>query len=174
MKKNPLASLTGIFLLSVISIAVSGQVASTNSEIPVDFVSLEKSAASIETNKVSEKAVRDFEKTFKKVSGEKWFEVHDGFIAMFNQEAVAYQVAYDKKGNWLRTIRSYSEAKLSEDIRHMVKSDYYDYDINLVQEVQKPMEPSIYIIQLIGKTELIKLSVRDGEMQVLQKYNKSE
>ena len=113
-------------------------------------------------------------RSYKDVSGEKWFEMKSGFVAMFSLDDIDYQVAYNKKGNWIRTIRSYGEVKLSQDLRHTIKSIYYDYDINRVQEIEKPVDPIAYIIQLVGKTELINLRICDGEMTVLQKFNKSK
>jgi len=174
MKRNFLTSLAAMLLSLVVSISSNGQLGVSNGQLSGDFASFEKSAVRIESSKVSQKAVKDLAKSFKNVSGENWFEVKDGFVAMFDAEDIQYQVSYDKKGNWLFTIRSYRESKLPEDIRHMVKSTYYDYSINLVQDVEKADTPIAYIIQLIGKTELIKLKIFDGEMQVLQTLNKSE
>ena len=105
---------------------------------------------------------------------EKWFQVEEGFVAMFNLHDIDYQVAYDKKGNSLRTIRTYDETKMSQDLRHLVKSNYYDYEINLVQEVERPNSPTIFAIQLLGKIKVINLSVCDGVMEILQEFNKSE
>ena len=174
MKKNLLTGFTGLSLLLVISITVSGQIASSN--IPSrDFISPGEpvSSASIDRNNVNLRVVKNFVRSYKDVSGEKWFEMKSGFVAMFSLDDIDYQVAYNKKGNWIRTIRSYGEVKLSQDLRHTIKSTYYDYDINRVQEIEKPIDPIAYIIQLVGKTELINLRICDGEMTVLQKFNKS-
>ena len=174
MKKNLLTVFTGLFLLLVLSVPSSGQLGITNAQLSGDFTSFEKSANKIESGKVSPKAVKDLAKSFKNVSDENWYEVKDGYVAMFDAEEIQYQVSYDKKGNWLFTIRSYRELNLPDDIRQIVKSNYYDYSINLVQEVEKPVTPKAYIIQLVGKTELLKLKIFDGEVQVLQRLNKSE
>lgn len=175
MKKNFLTSITGMFLFLVLNMAANGQMVSTNTRVAEDFISATTPhSSSIESSKVNQKAVKDLAKSFKNVSGEQWYAVQDGFVAMFNLDDIDHQVSYDKKGNWLFTIRSYRESKLPDDIRHMVRSSYYDYDINLVQEVEKPVTPKAYIIQLVGKTELMKLKIFDGEMQVLQRFNKSK
>jgi hypothetical protein len=174
MKKNFLTGFTGMFLLLVISVSSNGQLGITNGQLSGDLTSFEKSAVKIESGEVSQKAVRDLAKSFKNVSGENWYGVKDGFVAMFDAGDIQYQVSYDKKGNWLFTIRSYRESTLPDDIRHMVKSSYYDYSINLVQEVERPVASKAYIIQLVGKTDLLKLKIFDGEMQVLERLNKSE
>ena len=174
MKKNIFTGITGISLLLMTCIAANGQVASTNMQPSGDFASLEKSATIIESDKVNQKAVKDLAKTFKNVSDEKWLELKDGFVAKFSITDINYQVAYDKKGKWVYTIRTYGETKLSEDVRHLVKSTYYDYSINLVQEIETPANSVIYIIQLLSAKEIISLRISDGEMQVLQKYKRLE
>src|ERR1051326_4039193 len=139
MKKILLTGFTGISLLLVICITASGQMANSDFQPSGDFISVEKPAptASIDRNNVNVRGVKNFVKSYKNVAGEKWFELKSGFVAMFGLDDIDYQVAYDKKGNWLRTIRSYGEAKLSQDLRHTINSIYYDYDINRVQEIEK-------------------------------------
>ena len=87
---------------------------------------------------INSKAVRDFSKVFKQASNEAWFVTDDGFVVKFKQDGVETRADYNKKGNWLHTIRTYDENKLPADIRHRVKSSYYDYDILQVQEIEKP------------------------------------
>jgi len=73
-----------------------------------------------------------------------------------------------------RTIRSYSEDKMPTDLRHIVKSSYYDYEITRVHEIETPLDPITYVVQLTGEKELINLGIYDGQIEVLQKFNKSK
>jgi hypothetical protein len=123
---------------------------------------------------VNSKAVRNFVRVYKNISGEKWYEIPDALIAIFTFNDINYRIDYDKKGNWLHTMRTYSENKLPADIRHLVKSSYYDYNIMFVQEIEKPRETFTYVVHLEGKTKLINLRVSDGEMDEWQKFDKSE
>jgi hypothetical protein len=85
-----------------------------------------------------------------------------------------YQVAYTKKGNLLRTIRSYNEDKMQPDLRQIVKSTYYDYEITRVHEIEIPLSLVTYVVQLAGKKEIIDLRIYDGEIEVMRKFNKSK
>ncbi len=177
MKKILLTGFTGIFLLLVTSITANGQLASDNMQPSGDFDPFGKTVskdAPLDRNRVSSRVIKNFVRSYKGVSGEKWYKLQDGFVSLFNLDDIDYQVAYDKKGTWIRTIRSYDESKLSGDLRHMVKSIYYDCGINLVQQIENPLDPLTYIIQLKGKTQIINLKIRDGEMTVLRKYTRSE
>ena len=105
--------------------------------------------------RVNPPVIRNFLKTYKDVSGEKWIEVKEGFVAMFNYNGMDYQVAYTKKGNLLRTIRSYSEDKMPPDLRHIVKSTYYDYEITRVHEIEIPLIMSLMSFSSQEKKNLL-------------------
>ena len=176
MKKVILASLSAICLVIATAIAVNGQLASNNVKSPGRFIISNKTESenSPHAGRVNPPVIRNFLKTYKDVSGEKWIEVKEGFVAMFNYNDMDYQVAYTKKGTWLRTIRSYNEENMPTDVRHIVKSTYYDYEITRVHEIEIPLNPITYVVQLLGKKELINLKIYDGEIEVLQKFNKSK
>ena len=177
MKKNLLAGLTGTFLMLVTCIAVNGQIASDNIQPSGYFDPFEKTisiSTPVARQDVNSRAVRNFGRSYKNVVGETWFKSPQGFVSLFDLDDIGYQVVYAKKGTWVYTIRSYGEANLPEDIRHLVKSVYYDCTINLVQEIETPVDPLAYIIQLKGKTQIISLRFCDGEMNVFKKYNRSE
>ena len=151
MKKIFLTGFAGMFLLLAVNIPSNGQLAIPNTQPQGDFASLEKSAVKIESEKVSQKAVRDLAKSFKNLSGENWFKVRDGFVAMFTVDEIDHQVSYDKKGTWLFTIRSYGESKLSDDIRHMVKSSYYDLTLTWYRKSKSPPLPKLTLSSLQGR-----------------------
>ena len=179
MKKKTLFSLAGMCLLLLSSVAAIGQLTNARVRQSQDFTFVRKptqknSVDFLRRNEINAAALRSFGRSYKNVTDEKWYESLDGFVALFSMRDINYQVMYTKKGDWMGTIRSYQESNMSPDVRHLVKRTYYDYDINLVQEIEKPLNPTTYIIQLIGKTEIIKLAVCNDELTVLQTFTKSE
>ena len=176
MKKIFLSSISGMVLL-ISALAVSGQLASNHVKPPERFIISNKPESEnylAIVGRVSPPVIRNFLKTYKDVSDEKWIAVKEGFVALFNLNDIDYQVAYTKKGDLIRTIRSYNEDKMPLDIRHIVKSIYYDFEINRAHEIETPRDPITYVVQLVGKKELINLEIYDGEMEVLQRFNKSK
>ena len=93
--------ISGVWLLVSTVIVVNGQLASNNVKQSGTFIILNKAESEHATyvGRVNPPVIRNFLKTYKNVSGEKWIEVKDGFVAMFNYIDVDYQVAYTKKGN---------------------------------------------------------------------------
>ena len=177
MKRVFLTSISGIWILISTVIAVHGQLASNHIKPSDRFIVSNKKESenpAVGVGRVNPPVVRSFLKAYKDVSDEKWIEVTDGFVAMFTYNGRDYQVAYTKRGNLVHTIRSYNEDKMAPELRHLVKSTYYDYNINRVHEIEIPRDPITYVVQLEGKKELINLKVYEGEMEEIQKFNKSK
>jgi len=124
------------------------------------------------------KAVRNFENTFRNVTGEKWYEMPDGYRVNFTAKDVRCRLDYDKKGNWIHTIRYYDEKKLPLEVRRLVVSSYLDYSIRTVEEIEVPHTDIFYVIHLEGETNWINIKVSDNEtsgieIKELEKIKKS-
>jgi len=124
-------------------------------------------------NNISIKAVRDFKKTFKNITNENWYTMPDGYRVNFTDEGMRSRLDYDKKGNWLHSIRYYDEKKLSAELRRLIVSSYLDYNIRSVEEVKSPRNTIFYIIHLEGQKNWINIKIGDYEIYELRKINKS-
>ena len=89
----------------------------------------------IEENLVNAHALKDFKKQYK-TSDEKWAKSTNGITASFKADNTRYAVYYDKKGHWIATIKSYAENLLEKNIRTMIKTEYSDYNISGIQEIE--------------------------------------
>ena len=87
-------------------------------------------------------------------------------------DGIRNRIAYDKKGHWHSTLRFYTEDELPRDVRHLVKSNYYDFSIAGVTEVSYNGKLA-HVISLESKTEWKKLKVVDGEMEEIESFKKS-
>lgn len=122
---------------------------------------------------VNIKALRDFVKTFKTISSNKWILAADGSsISAFNSEGIETMVAYNRFGMRQYIIRIYKENNLRFDIRDMVKRQYYDATITLVREV-KTDNDLIFFVHLHDKDSWKIVRVADGEMQLVENLSKS-
>ena len=122
---------------------------------------------------VSTKAVRHFIKSFKQAEDVHWFDAVNGMAAHFTMNGTRSRANYDDKGNWLNTIRTYSESALSKDIRDIVKRRYYDYSVTIVNEITDEQRTA-YVIQLEDESTLKTISIYDGDMNVIKEYVKSK
>jgi hypothetical protein len=126
-------------------------------------------------NEINIWAVRDFLDRFDKVDNVLWFSSNkDGFEAYFVQDGYGNRVIYDRKGDWQFSLINYTKDKLPRDIRMVVQSIYFDFDITLVEEVQT-IEGVEYIVYLEDKSNIIIVNVnKKGQMEVLHDLNKDE
>lgn len=118
------------------------------------------------------KALKNFNKTFKGVDAN-WFQTQEGSIAEFEKDGIVTRIDYDHKGRFIAMIRRYSEDKLPADVRHQVKSTYYDYNIFLVIEVTTNNKTA-YLVKMEDQKTLKTIRVVDGEMDVYEDLNKSK
>ncbi len=117
------------------------------------------------------KAVRDFMKTFNKSQDIQWYKLEDGYTVLYTHDGHLQRTGYDSKGNWLYNLFSYSAEKLPEDVYRLVRSTYYDFSITQVDEIQQRKQV-IYIIHMEDKRSWQNLRVVDGEMEIIEQYNK--
>jgi hypothetical protein len=123
-------------------------------------------------NDINIKAVRNFMREYKKCASAKWFKLNNGFAVHFTMDGFDTKVYYDKKGNYEWMIRNYAESQLPREVRHLVKSHYYDFSIYHVTEVSRNGKIT-YAVIIEDKTSRKTIKVVDGEMEVMFEYSKS-
>lgn len=128
----------------------------------------------LRSNEINVWAIRDFMTRFEGVEDAVWFLVpKGGNEAYFIRDGFGNRVIYDKSGGWQMSLLVYEENKLPRDIRSLVKSYYYDYDLVLVEEV-RTLGGTEFIVYMEDKSSLKLLRVTDkGEMDLFQELDKS-
>jgi YD repeat-containing protein len=123
---------------------------------------------------INTKAIKDFTRNYKKQNNANWFTIDDGFVAVFTNDGVNTKVYYDKKGRLIGDIRTYQENKLPKEVRHRVKSTYYDFNITSVNELTAGNQ-KVYLVKLEDKTSFKTIRIQEGEeMMETEVYQKSK
>ena len=175
MKKNLIA-------LVIVSVATLAGTSRANAQIVSNSSSLEYQMNATETKSsmnelaISPRAVKEFKNTHKNVTGESWMKTKDGFSVRFNSDDVRTTIYYDKKGNWSGSIKIYGEEKMLHDIRHLVKSTYYDYNIVYAQEIETTDSDGVptYVVCVEDKTKIKMIRISAGEMSEWKEYTKTK
>ncbi|MEO6550636.1 MAG: hypothetical protein ABIN94_21705 [Ferruginibacter sp.] len=125
-------------------------------------------------NAISPKALKNFTKSFKGVSGESWEKIDHGYSAKFASNGVNTRLYYDAQGNWSGSLKGYTEDKMARDLRSIVKREYYDYTITYVQEAQTIESNGIptYIIHVEDKDYIKLLRIYDGQMSIWKAFKR--
>ena len=123
---------------------------------------------------INPKALKDFDKNYKNAEAVRWVRGKDGFYVEFILNDIKTRVFYDAYGKWFGSVRTYSEDKLPQTIRGIVKSQYYDYSIFFVEELEIVQSDGIptYLVHLEDKNNIKLLRIFDGEMEVWRHYVK--
>ena len=175
MKKNLIALvITGVATLAGINKA-NAQIVSNSSSLEYQ-VNATETKNSMNELAISPRAIKDFMNTHKNVTGESWMKTKDGFSVRFNSDDVRTTIYYDKKGNWSGSIKIYGEEKLLREVRHVVKSTYYDYNIVYAQEIETTDSDGVptYVVCVEDKTKIKMIRISAGEMSEWKEYTKTK
>lgn len=133
-------------------------------------VSETKIYGAADASAINQKALKDFSKSFKNVVNPNWYKDGRGYyIANFLKGGIDTKVVYDAKGRWLYNLLTYTEDKLPFEIRDMVKTTYYDFDI-LVCHEYTIQGGSVYVIKMQDEKTLKTVKIIAGEMTVTEDY----
>jgi hypothetical protein len=180
MKKNLIA----LVIVSVATLAgvnrANAQVASNRSSLEYEnTIEINKTTQAVNSSNelegVSPRALKNFAVAYKNVNGESWMKIKDGFSVRFISDGIRTTIYYDKKGNWAGRIKIYGEEKMLREIRHVVKSTYYDYNIVYTQEIETVDSGGVptYLVCVDDKTQIKMIRICEGEMSVWKEYTKA-
>jgi len=177
--------ITSLLLCVIIPAAMSAAAQTTAQSASPDYAAswpgavtcIEDSAVSKPgyMNNISIAAVRDFVSRFKTASDPRWFKLQDGScVARFAEPGIDYRVGYNRQGKWIYTMRAYGEKLLPQAVRHLVKSNYYDFTITGAVEIeQHNITGPVYMIYQKDDSCFMTLRVHDGEMETQEKLLKA-
>jgi hypothetical protein len=166
-----------LIALAIVSIATISGTTGANAQMVSNSTSSEYQRSLSETTNpmTSPRALKNFANTYKNVKDEMWLKTNDGFAVRFTSGGIRTTVLYDKKGYWTGSIKYYGEEKMLHEIRHDVKSKYYDYKIIYTQEIETPDSEGMptYVICVEDQANIKLIRICDGEMSVWKEYTKN-
>jgi hypothetical protein len=125
-------------------------------------------------NEINIRAQRNFMKEYKNVSDARWVIAANGLLAVyFTSAGITTRRYYSKEGIYVYMLRYYNEDKLHHNIRHLVKSTYYDFNIFHVTEVCKNGSVA-FLIEIHDKKSWKTIKVEDNEMEVVDEFAKCD
>jgi hypothetical protein len=118
------------------------------------------------------KATRDFTTKYEHATDVRWSRLNNGesLVHFFSNE-IETKLFYNRKGKPVSMIRYYTEDKLPADVRHLVRSAYYDFSIFLVIEVTVNKQTA-HLVKIEDDTRFKTIWVMDGEMNVIEDLKK--
>lgn len=113
---------------------------------------------------VSTKLNKAFLSVFKDASNLRWYEINKNFLVKFVQNDREHKALFTKSGDLIYHISYGAEEFLPNEVRHLVKSNYYDQSITRVLKVEQDKR-TIWVISMEDPKEYIMARVEDMELE---------
>jgi hypothetical protein len=148
MKKKLNAPMLAILFAIMTITACTRKLAvqSTPNTDTAGFAQTNKAAVNpIYTNNINARVLRSFHDSYGEVPDAKWVKSDNGFAVVFKDNGMNKTIYYKLNGSVDTEIFYYTEDKLPKQVRHLVKSHFYDYAITYVTEVRKNDAIAFYV-----------------------------
>ena len=123
-------------------------------------------------NEISSNAVRNFMQDYKYVTNAKWSKLANGYACVnFTVDSITTKIVYDRAGHCENIVRYYFENRLPPAVRHLVRSNYYDF---IIYHIIEPTLNGVtsYLVKMEGNTTWKTVKVVDGEIEEVEEYFK--
>lgn len=137
------------------------------------LVTLSSSLRAADDFTISEKLLQTFKQTFPDAEQVKWVEQSDKYIVNFKQNTIMTKIEYDKDGNFLSSLRYYTEKNLPVSILCRLQKKFADKKVFGVTEMTTETSVEYYIKLEDETTWYTVKSNTDGNLQVVEKYKKA-
>jgi hypothetical protein len=121
---------------------------------------------------INEKLLQNFKQTFPDAQQVKWLEQADKYTVNFTENGILTKIDYDKEGNFMSSLRYYSEKNLPVNILVKLQKKYADKKVFGVTELTTDTVVDYYIKLEDDRNWITVRSNADGNMQVVEKYKK--
>lgn len=162
MKKTALSSLAVILL--------SWMTNTSYAQLALNVLNFETGTAAKDLMGTYSKAEKNFTRSYKNAKDVEWSLLKDRRLMVhFSDNDVQARIFYNKGGYQLGMIRYYTEDKLPFDVRHLVRSTYYDFNIFLVIETTVRNETA-YLVKIKDRSHTKTIRVVNGEMETIEEF----
>ena len=122
---------------------------------------------------INEKILKSFKQTFPDAEQVKWLEQADRYTVNFRENGILTKIDYDKDGNFISSLRYYTEKNLPINILCRLQKKYADKKVFGVTEMTSDATVEYYIKLEDDQNWITVKSNADGNMQVVEKYRKA-
>ena len=155
------------FLLGGLIFTAGTQIASA--QVVLKEVTISGTTSKVEiTKKVSEA----FDRLFKGATASTWYTANKRFIVNFILDDQKHKAEFTGGGQLLYVLVYGNEKQMPQDVRTVVKSKYFDYNINSTVKINIDGR-TVWLVNIEDASKFYVLRVEDGEMNILDDIKKS-
>ncbi len=120
---------------------------------------------------INTRALRKFYKDFPGITDDVWIKDKDGYVVRFTSNGIQNWAFLTNHGYCYTRMRYYTEKELPTDVRHVVKTAYYDFSIASIKEIVCN-NSIVYLVTIEDKTNWKVIQVVGREMAVWEEHTK--
>ena len=157
MKKTSLISAIsfGLFSLMVISNA--------EAQKPKSKV-LPQVTITSDNSSVSQRVLKNFSKSYTDATNIRWMELEKKYLVKFDQNNMKHHALYMKGGYKIYQVGYGEEKDLPAKFQEMIKSNYEDYNVSRVFDVDQENKQA-WIVNLLSPKNMVTAVIQDGELR---------
>jgi len=122
---------------------------------------------------VSARVNKAFSHFFQNASNLRWYEINKKFLVKFIQNDQENRALFTKNGQLVYHISYGAEKHLPAEVRHLIKSNYYDQSITRVLKVNQDSR-NIWVVSMEDAKDHIMVRVEDMELEETQRMHKTK
>ena len=158
-------------ILITLALIVSGSM-SLSAQDTANIRSLSPVTVKSTTKKIPNRIWKGFSSYFSYAENPRWYTANKNYLVKYMIYDEQNRALFTKKGNLIYNISYGYEKSLPEELRKLIKSAYYDYDITRAIKITEGGR-EIWVVNLETTETLILVRVEDEEMEEVQKVKKS-
>lgn len=120
---------------------------------------------------VNEKLNKAFQQHFFDAQNIRWYESDKRFIVKFIMSEQQNMALFEKNGHLIWQITYGEEKHLPCEVRKLVKSNYFDYNIKMVFQVFQDNR-TVWVINMEDEKNLVVVRVENGEIEKIEQLKK--
>ena len=174
MKKLSLSAV--LLFVSIVMIipkinAQTGESKPSFNNVSVPNSERDESTIMAPTTKAEIRAFKNFSKNYKQAGNVTWYYSGKLLVANFSENNSRKHVMYLSNGQWFRTLISYDESQLPEDVMAMVKRSYPKFRITTITEVQEN-DMIAYFVNLENEREIRQVISYEDQVWTYKRFRK--
>lgn len=124
------------------------------------------------TLKIPNRIWKGFSSYFNDAENPRWYKVNKNYLAKYMIYDEENRALFSKRGNLIYHISYGYEKSLPEDLRNLVTAGYRDYEITRAIKITESGR-EIWVVNIESSETLILVRLENGEMEEVQKFQKS-
>ncbi|HEU4576085.1 MAG TPA: hypothetical protein VFS36_13865 [Chitinophagaceae bacterium] len=124
-------------------------------------------------SKVNQKIDKVFKQSFPKATNLHWYKQDKDYLAKFIKEDMKHNALFTKNGYMKYDISFGYESNVPEEVKSLVQSSYADCSITRAINL-KGQDRDVWVLNLESMNHYYTVSVEEGELNVIEQFDKAK